>query len=330
MSSSQDVRPHRLGHRPRPMPRRTASGCPSLEEGYEACRAETRHWAKTYYLGSLLMPPRKRRAIWAIYVWCRRTDELVDAPDAATMDPGQLHQRLDQWEEHTRRLFGKEVNGEAPAFDAQDMAFRDTLQRYPQAIKPYLEMIAGQRMDVSLKRYRTFEELKLYCYRVAGTVGLMSQAVMGLDPAFCSAPWSCRPDPTECAVALGIASQLTNILRDVGEDRERGRIYIPQEDLARFDYTEAELMDGVVNERWQALMTFQVRRAREWFRRSEAGIRWLCKDARWPVWASLQLYQGILGVIEDNGYDVFSRRAYVSRLRKLLSLPVSFTLAQSR
>ena len=325
MSSSQSVRPNWLADsRPSLLWRGAAVNCPSLEEGYEACRAETRHWAKTYYLGSLLMPPRKRRAIWAIYVWCRRTDELVDAPDAAALDPGQLHQRLNQWEERTRRLFAGEVQ------DAQDMALWDTLQRYPQDITPYLEMIAGQRMDINLKRYRTFAELERYCYRVAGTVGLMSQAVMGLDAAFTSAPWSRCPDPTNCAVALGITSQLTNILRDVGEDRERGRIYIPQEELTRFNYTEAELMDGVINERWRALMRFQVQRAREWFRRSEAGIRWLFRDARWPVWTSLQLYQDILKVIEDNSYDVFSRRAYVPRLRKLLSLPISFSLAQSR
>jgi len=325
MSSSEYVRPvWPADHHPSILWRGAPVSYPSLEEGYEACRAETRHWAKTYYLGSLLMPPRKRRAIWAIYVWCRRTDELVDAPDAAAMDPGELHQRLSQWEERTRRLFAGEVQ------DAQDMALWDTLQRYPQDITPYLEMIAGQRMDINLKRYRTFAELEQYCYRVAGTVGLMSQAVMGLDAAFTSAPWSRCPDPTNCAVALGIGSQLTNILRDVGEDRERGRIYIPQEELARFNYTEAELMNGVVNERWHALMKFQVQRARAWFRRSEAGIRWLCRDARWPVWTSLQLYQGILKVIEDNGYDVFSRRAYVPRLRKLLSLPICFSLAQSR
>jgi len=325
MSFSQHV------HSPRPTdqhqpPLWPGSGVeqPSLEEAYEACRLETQHWAKTYYLGSLLMPPEKRRAIWAIYVWCRRTDELVDSSDANTMAPSQLHQRLNRWEERTRRLFAGEVN------DAQDMALWDTLQRYPQDIHPYLEMIAGQRMDVDRKRYETFEQLKLYCYRVAGTVGLMSQRVMGLDNAFCSAPWSQCPDPTNCAVALGIASQLTNILRDVGEDRGRGRIYIPQDELARFNYTEAELMAGVINEPWRALMKFQVQRAREWFHRSELGIRWLCQDARWPVWTSLRLYRGILGVIEDNGYDVFSCRAYVPRLQKLLNLSVSFLLAQSR
>ena len=325
MRSLPYVRPGWLTHsRPPLVWRGAAADCPSPEEGYEVCRAETRRWAKTYYLGSLLMPPQKRRAIWAIYVWCRRTDELVDAPAATAMDPAQLHQRLDQWEERTRRVFAGEVG------DAQEVALWDTLQRYPQSINPYLEMIAGQRMDIDRKRYRTFKELELYCYRVAGTVGLMSQAVMGLDAAFYSAPWSRCPDPASYAVALGIASQLTNILRDVGEDRQRGRIYIPQEELARFNYTEAELMDGVVNERWRALMAFQVQRARAWFRRSQGGIRWLCQDARWPVWTSLQLYQGILGVIEDNGYDVFSCRAYVPRLRKLLSLPISFTLAQSR
>jgi phytoene synthase len=183
-------------------------------------------------------------------------------------------------------------------------------------------------MDVVRQCYANFEELELYCYRVAGTVGLMSQAVMGLDPAYTTAPWRERPDPTEAAVALGIANQLTNILRDVGEDRGRGRIYLPQEDLERFGYTEAELQAGIVNDNWRALMAFQLQRAREWFARSEAGVRWLSADARWPVWTSLRLYRGILDVIERQDYDVFNRRAYVPTAGKLLDLPLSYVLAQ--
>ena len=104
-------------------------------------------------------------------------------------------------------------------------------------------MIEGQRMDLAKHRYADFAELKQYCFRVAGTVGLMTQEVMGLDPAY-TQPLGERPDTSEAAVALGIANQLTNILRDVGEDRGRGRIYLPQEDLQRFGYSEAELMAG--------------------------------------------------------------------------------------
>ncbi len=295
---------------------------PDLEEAYEVCRRETAEWAKTFYLGTLLLPPAKRRAIWAIYVWCRRTDELMDSPEAQALPAPELLARLDAWEERTRGLFAGRVH------DGLDRVMVDTFERFPQDNQPYLDMIEGQRMDVLKHRYASFEELRLYCYRVAGTVGLMTQGVMGLDPAYTSAPWSERPDPSDAAVALGIANQLTNILRDVGEDRARGRIYLPQEDLQRFGYSEAELLAGVVNDNWRELMRFQLERARHWFSRSEAGVRWLSADARWPVWTSLRLYRGILAVIERHDYDVFTHRAYVPRVGKLLDLPFSHLVAQ--
>ena len=297
---------------------------PNLEEAYEACRQETAEWAKTFYLGTLLMPPAKRRAIWAIYVWCRRTDELMDSAEAQARPVAELADRLDAWEARTRALFAGEV------CDGLDLVMRDTMERYPQPMQAYLDMIDGQRMDLHLHRYPTFEDLELYCYRVAGTVGLMTQEVMGLDLAYTTAPWSDRPDTSQAAVALGIANQLTNILRDVGEDRSRGRIYLPQEDLERFGYSEAELIAGTVNENWRALMRFQLERARTWFARSEAGVRWLAPDARWPVWASLRLYRGILNVIEEHHYDVFNKRAFVPRAGKLFDLPFSYLVAQVR
>jgi len=297
---------------------------PSLEEAYEACRRETAEWAKTFYLGTLLMPPAKRRAIWAIYVWCRRTDELMDSAEALARPEQELADRLDAWEARTRALFAGEVH------DGLDLVMRDTIERYPQPLQPYLDMIEGMRMDLTTTRYADFQQLYLYCYRVAGTVGLMTQEVMGVDPAYTSAPWSERPDTSEAAVALGIANQLTNILRDVGEDRARGRIYLPQEDLLRFGYSEAELLAGVLNDSWRELMRFQLARARDWFARSEAGVRWLAPDARWPVWASLRLYRGILDVIEELDYDVFNHRAYVPTSGKFLDLPRSFVIAQAR
>ncbi|MEY2645276.1 MAG: hypothetical protein RLZZ611_1925 [Cyanobacteriota bacterium] len=297
---------------------------PSLAEAYEACRRETAQWAKTFYLGTLLMPPAKRRAIWAIYVWCRRTDELMDSPEALGRPVSELAARLDAWEARTRALFAGEVH------DGLDLVMRDTIERYPQPLQPYLDMIEGMRMDLTTTRYADFDQLYLYCYRVAGTVGLMTQEVMGVDPAYTSAPWSERPDTSEAAVALGIANQLTNILRDVGEDRARGRIYLPQQDLARFGYSESELMAGTLNDSWRELMRFQLARARDWFARSEAGVRWLAPDARWPVWASLRLYRGILDVIEELDYDVFNHRAYVPTSGKFLDLPRSFVIAQAR
>ena len=296
----------------------------SLDNAYEICRKETAHWAKTFYLGTLLLPPIKRRAIWAIYVWCRRTDELMDSPEAMQRPINELSERLDLWEERTKAIFSGEIK------DELDAVMTDTLNRFPQSIQPYLDMIEGQRMDLNKTRYATFEELSLYCYRVAGTVGLMTQGVMGLDPAYTTAPWSQAPDPSEAAIALGIANQLTNILRDVGEDRGRGRIYLPQEDLKRFNYSESDLMAGVVNHQWKELMAFQLQRAREWFSKSEAGVRWLSGDARWPVWTSLRLYRGILNAIERLDYDVFNNRAYVSRLAKMAELPLSYLIAQTK
>ena len=296
----------------------------NLDNAYEICRKETAQWAKTFYLGTLLLPPSKRKAIWAIYVWCRRTDELMDSEEAQQRSKSELADRLDKWELRTKEIFQGNVK------DELDHVMADTINNFPQSIQPYLDMIEGQRMDLEKTRYSTFKELELYCYRVAGTVGLMTQNVMGIDPAYTNAPWSQCPDPSQAAVALGIANQLTNILRDVGEDRSRGRIYLPQEDLQKFGYSEEDLIQGKINTQWKKLMAFQLKRAREWFSDSEEGIRWLSADARWPVWTSLRLYRGILNSIERLDYDVFNNRAYVSQFMKMVELPISYLISQTK
>jgi phytoene synthase len=288
----------------------------SIEDSYELCRQVTAKYSKTFYLGTMLMPEVKRRAIWAIYVWCRRTDELVDGPRASFT----TNETLDEWESHLETIFSG-----TPVEDA-DVALVDTLAQFPLDIQPFRDMIEGQRMDLYRSRYETFEELQLYCYRVAGTVGLMTTPVMGIDNTP-TTPWDryqqIKHDPTKQAVALGIANQLTNILRDVGEDARRGRIYIPLEDLKRFNYTEDDLLQGVIDDRWCQLMQFQIRRARQFFADAEAGISALSPDARFPVWAALMLYRGILDVIERNRYDVFNKRAFVPGPQKLTYLPIA-------
>ncbi len=293
-----------------------------LDQAYEICRKETQQWAKTFYLGTLLLPQEKRKAIWAIYVWCRRTDEIMDSVEASTKSQDELSDNLDEWEENTKNVFKGNIKSEL------DSVLLDTIEKYPQSIQPYLDMIDGQRMDLNKFRYKDFDELKLYCYRVAGTVGLMTQNVMGIDSAYTSAPWSAMPDPSEAAIALGIANQLTNILRDVGEDRHRGRIYLPQADIEKFNYSEEELLNGKINNQWKALMNFQLTRAREWFQKSEDGIKWLSSDARWPVWTSLRLYRGILDSIERLDYDVFNNRAFVKNSVKALEIPISFLISR--
>ena len=294
----------------------------NLENAYEICRKETQKWAKTFYLGTLLLPYEKRKAIWAIYVWCRRTDELMDSPEAQKKSEEELSDSLNSWEENTKNIFKGIIKTDL------DAVLADTLEKYPQTIDPYLDMIAGQRMDLNKFRYKNFDELKLYCYRVAGTVGLMTQNVMGIDSFYAAASWIEVPDISEAAIALGIANQLTNILRDVGEDRQRGRIYLPQDEIKQFGYSEEELLMGKINIQWKNLMAFQLKRARDWFQTSEEGIKWLSSDARWPVWTSLRLYRKILDSIEKLDYDVFNNRAYVNKTIKAFEIPISFLISR--
>ncbi|MEL7143152.1 MAG: 15-cis-phytoene synthase CrtB [Cyanobacteria bacterium J06643_4] len=292
-----------------------------LKESYERCRQITAEYSKTFYMGTLLMPEAKRKAIWAIYVWCRRTDELVDGPQAKFT----TQHTLDHWETQLESLFAGHPK------DNLDVAMVDTLERFDLDIQPFRDMIEGQRMDLRRDRYETFEDLSLYCYRVAGTVGLMSTVVMGMDKTVNAAPWmrsNPQIPPIDEAVSLGIANQLTNILRDVGEDARRGRIYLPLEDLALFDYTQEDLFNGVVDERWRALMKFQIQRALKYYQKAESGISRLHPDARWPVWTALMLYRKILDVIAENDYDNFTRRAFVPKGRKLLCLPKALIRAR--
>lgn len=262
---------------PRPKPKKPLVSTP---EAYESCRKITADYAKTFYLGTLLLPKEKRKAIWAIYAWCRRTDELVDGAKARFTTT----ETLVQWEQQLECIFtGNPI-------EDLDVALADTVEHYPLEIQPFKDMIAGQRMDLYRNRYEDFEQLKLYCYRVAGTVGLMTNPIWGIGKNKNPAPWERGKEPYEPreeAIALGIAMQLTNILRDVGEDAQRDRIYLPLADLAAFDYTEADLFNRVIDDRWEALMKFQIQRARDYYEQAEYGIRYLIKDSRLPVWASL-------------------------------------------
>ena len=300
---------------------KTSKNLVSTEEAYEICRQITAEYAKTFYLGTLLMPKEKSKAIWAIYAWCRLTDELVDGDKAQYTTEATLI----EWEQQLESVFA------GHPIDDTDVALADTIQNYPMGIQPFRDMIAGQKMDLVRNRYQTFDELQLYCYRVAGTVGLMSNAVLGIGADNDGVPWEKDKPiyiPTDEAIALGVAMQLTNILRDVGEDMQRDRIYLPIEDLHAFDYTEQDLLAGVVDERWQAIAKFQIKRAREYYKQAESGIRYLIRDSRLPVWASLMHYQGILDEIEANNYDVFNQRAFVSKPKKTLSLPIAWLRAQ--
>ncbi|XVE72026.1 hypothetical protein DITRI_Ditri11bG0005700 [Diplodiscus trichospermus] len=281
-----------------------------LSEAYDRCGEICAEYAKTFYLGTLLMTPERRRAIWAIYVWCRRTDELVDGPNAPHITPTAL----ERWEARLEDLF------QGRPFDMLDAALSDTVNKFPVDIQPFKDMIEGMRMDLRKSRYKNFDELYLYCYYVAGTVGLMSVPVMGI------APESSATTETvyNAALALGIANQLTNILRDVGEDAQRGRIYLPQDELAQAGISDEDIFAGKVTDKWRNFMKKQIMRARKFFDEAENGVTELSASSRWPVWASLLLYRQILDEIEANDYDNFTKRAYVSKAKKLVALPVAY------
>ncbi|CAK9160769.1 unnamed protein product [Ilex paraguariensis] len=282
-----------------------------LSEAYDRCGEVCAEYAKTFYLGTLLMTAERRRAIWAIYVWCRRTDELVDGPNASHITPTAL----DRWEARLEDVFG------GRPFDMLDAALSDTVAKFPVDIQPFRDMIEGMRMDLRKSRYINFDELYLYCYYVAGTVGLMSVPVMGIAPESHATTESVY----NAALALGIANQLTNILRDVGEDARRGRIYLPQDELAQADLSDEDIFAGKVTDKWRNFMKKQIKRARTFFDEAEKGVTELSSASRWPVWAALLLYRQILDEIEANDYNNFTMRAYVSKPKKILALPVAYT-----
>ncbi|KAK9924162.1 hypothetical protein M0R45_032545 [Rubus argutus] len=281
-----------------------------LNEAYDRCGEVCAEYAKTFYLGTLLMTPERRRAVWAIYVWCRRTDELVDGPNASYITP----KALDRWEKRLTDLF------EGRPYDMYDAALSDTVTKYPVDIQPFKDMVEGMRLDLRKSRYKNFDELYLYCYYVAGTVGLMSVPVMGIAPESKASTESVY----NAALALGIANQLTNILRDVGEDARRGRVYLPQDELAQAGLSDDDIFRGKVTDKWQSFMKGQIKRARMFFDEAEKGVAELNSASRWPVWASLLLYRQILDAIEANGYDNFTKRAYVGKAKKLVSLPIAY------
>jgi len=296
-----------------------------LNEAYVESGLVTEAFAKTFYLGTQLLPEDAQRAIWAVYVWCRRTDEIVDAErDVGTDEENNaaMLQDLSAWEYRLERLweYGEIV-------DVMDLPLLDTRIRYPSmSIQPFLDMVRGMLMDIpglGQEKYDSFDELHLYCYRVAGTVGLMSLPVFG-----CAAGVT-EDIAKEPALSLGVALQLTNILRDVGEDsKDRNRIYLPQDDMAKFGITEAQIHSQQITPAYRAFMKYQIARARNYYQKALSGVPMLSDTGRLPVQISLDCYSKILDKIEENDYDNLSKRAYLTKQEKLFEIPFSWYRTQ--
>lgn len=263
---------------------------------YREAAGATARGSKSFYFATRFFPDELARAAHGVYWFCRYTDDLVDECDS--VERGRRD--LDAWAEALARALST-----GRSADPVLSVFADTVAAYRIPHEYPLELIEGMRMDLNGTRYRTFGELRQFCYRVASVVGLMMSHVIGFEG-----------DALNYAVDLGIAMQLTNILRDIGEDLERGRLYLPSDELQRFGYSEADLRLRRRNVAFEKLMDFQVARARDYYQRSLPGIALLDVRGRFAVKVAADVYRAILGRIERSGYDVFEHRAVVSPLEK--------------
>lgn len=269
----------------------------NLSSSYAWCERVTRQQAGNFYHAFRLLPRPQRRAMCALYAFMRVADDLTDGPEALA----DKRRALADW----RQQFDDALSGRY--HHPLHPAFHHTVQQYGIPRRYLDEVLDGVGMDLDTDRYETFAELYRYCYRVASAVGLA-----------CIHIWGFRAErATEYAEAAGIALQLTNILRDLGEDAARGRVYLPREDLERFGYTIEDLEQGRRDERFRALMAFQVDRARHYYEAAEPLANLLGPAGQAVFLVMLRTYRGLLETIVRRDYDVFSSRVRLSRWRKV-------------
>lgn len=268
-----------------------------LDESYRYCTHIARTQARNFYYSFLCLPPAKRAAMCAVYAFMRYSDDISD--DGAS----DRDARMERW----RAALDAALEGR---YDERPLwpAFHHTVQRYSIPARYFHEVIDGTQMDLEPREYLTFEDTYRYCYHVASVVGLVCIHVFGFD----------KPEALKLAEYNGIAFQLTNILRDLPEDAEMGRVYLPREDLERFGYSEADLKGGRDTPEFRALMRFEVDRARDYYDRAAPLLDLIHADSRPCLRAMRQIYGGILDRIVAQEYDVFTRRARVPTWRKLL------------
>jgi len=269
--------------------------CP-VPESYEHCIRIARTQARNFYYSFICLPAPKRAAMCAIYAFMRLSDDISD--DGGADREGQMA----AWKADLDRALQGDY-GESPVWPA----FHDAVRNYHIPAEYFHQLIDGTLMDLGPRTYETFEDTYRYCYHVASVVGLVCIHVFGFND----------PEAKKLAVYNGVAFQLTNILRDLREDAQMGRIYLPREDLVRFGYTEAELTGGVRNKSFHALMRFEVERAREYYDLAAPLVGMVNPDSQPCLRAMRRIYGGILDRIVAQNYDVFGQRARVSTWQKV-------------
>ena len=282
----------------------TSLGPAGLARSYACAEQVTADWARSFHFASRFLPPAKRRAVFALYDYCRHADNLVDRRGSRSRCEVLIQ----------LRELGHEVSslhGGAPPGSERWLALADTLRRYPVPLAPLLELLEGVALDLDRVQYPDYRSLHRYCRLVAGGVGLMLGPVLGATSSRFA----------ELGIGLGIAMQLTNVLRDVAEDLDAGRVYLPADELARFEVDRRVLEQWRATPEFIALMRFQVARARALFDAADPVVDLFPRDgSRLTVRLMQRTYAGILDRIERQGYDVFRSRAYVSGPRKLMIL----------
>lgn len=271
-----------------------------MAAAYHHCDAITRTYSRTFYIASGLLSEEKRRAVRALYAFCRITDNIVDSPGSVS---DRLYE-LENWR--------ATVTAEHPSeSELIALAWADTQQRFNIPRGYALQLIDGVARDLTHTRYLTFTDLAEYAYGVASTVGLMAMHIVGFH----------SEQAIPYAIKLGVALQLTNILRDVSEDWKTGRLYLPQEELQSFGLSDEDIANGLIDSRWRAFMQFQIARTHRLYAEALPGLAMLNPDGRFAIAAAAELYRAILTDIERHHYDVFNRRAHVGLIGKLTRLP---------
>ncbi|WP_018228870.1 presqualene diphosphate synthase HpnD [Methyloversatilis universalis] len=263
----------------------------------EYCQDKAAKSGSSFYYSFLFLPPPRRRAITALYAFCREVDDVVDETD----DAGIARTQLAWWRAQIHACF--DGTPEHPVCLALLPAIRD----YGLPREQLLEIIDGMEMDLDQSRYLDFKGLQLYCYRVASVVGLLASQIFG----------STHRDTQKYAHDLGIAFQLTNIIRDVGEDARRGRIYLPVEELQRFNVRAADILNARYSDEFRQLMEFQIARARQYYDQAMAALPAQDRSAQRPGLVMAAIYRTLLDEIERDGCRVLDRRIALTPLRKL-------------
>ena len=277
-----------------------AADAAALREDYARCASITRRSSSNFYYAFMLLPAERRQALYSVYAFCRFVDDIADdaAGDEAGGQPAAL---LARWREELERVF----NGSPTHAISRALAYN--VRRFAIPRRYFEEIIDGVEMDLGRTRYATFEELRLYCYRVASAVGLVCIEIFGYR----------NPRTREYAENLGIAFQLTNIIRDLSEDAARGRIYLPLEDLARFAVSEDEILRGADTLELRHLLEHEVERARSFYAQAENALAAEDRAAMVCAEAMRSIYRALLERIASKGCGVVGRRHRISMPRKL-------------